>query len=116
MPLRPRAGTHPILETILDQESSAVALVTLLLRIITARQPLPPKAQLYRPQDAGRAGVLQFVRTAAGELLRGAVRGRAPRAARPAALAALALPACLPAALLAWAPLHRTAPLRASPA
>jgi hypothetical protein len=67
MPLRPRAGTHPILETILDQQTSAVALVTLLLRIITARQPLPPKAPLYRPQDAGRTGVLQFVRSAAGE-------------------------------------------------
>jgi hypothetical protein len=65
---RAPAGTHPILETILDQPSSAVALVTLLLRIISARQPLPPKAPLYRPQEPSKAGVLQFVRSAAGEL------------------------------------------------
>lgn len=58
--------THPILEAIMDQQSSAVPLVTVLLQLVVSRPPLPPKVHLYKPQDTSGYTVMRLVRSAAG--------------------------------------------------
>eukprot|EP00877_Chromochloris_zofingiensis_P015055 jgi/Chrzof1/9803/Cz04g16070.t1 len=57
--------THPILEAIMDQQSSAVPLVTVLLQLVVSRPPLPPKVHLYKPQDTSGYTVMRLVRSAA---------------------------------------------------
>lgn len=64
-------GTHPIMEAIMDQQPAAGPVVTALLKLITQRVPLPARAALYSPEAQSKTGVLQFVRSAAGELRRG---------------------------------------------
>lgn len=60
------AGTHPFIDSIMQQTQLAPQLVQQSLQHFITRPPLPPGTQLWSPsQDAGN-GVLHLVRTAAG--------------------------------------------------
>lgn len=65
-------GSQPLLEALMQQQQSASALVGALLQLVVARQPLPPKLQLYVPAaDGSGTTVMRLVRTAAGAWLAG---------------------------------------------
>jgi hypothetical protein len=87
-------SSQPLLEALMEQQQSASALVGALLQLVVARQPLPPKLQLYVPAaDGSGTSVMRLVRTAAGGQLvdtllclrclwqRGSCRNRFGRAA-----------------------------------
>jgi hypothetical protein len=60
-------SSQPLLEALMEQQQSAAALVGALLQLVVARQPLPPKLQLYAPAaDGSGLTVLRLVRNAAG--------------------------------------------------
>jgi hypothetical protein len=60
-------SSQPLLEALMEQQQSASALVGALLQLVVARQPLPPKLQLYGPAaDGSGTSVMRLVRTAAG--------------------------------------------------
>uniref|UniRef100_A0A383WDY4 Dymeclin n=1 Tax=Tetradesmus obliquus TaxID=3088 RepID=A0A383WDY4_TETOB len=63
-------GSQPLLEALMQQQQSASALVGALLQLVVARQPLPPKLQLYVPAaDGSGTTVMRLVRTAAATVL-----------------------------------------------
>lgn len=61
-------GSHPLLEALMGQQQSAVALVTALLQLIVLRAPQPAELTLFKPATEGGTGVMRLVRTAAGEV------------------------------------------------
>eukprot|EP00879_Flechtneria_rotunda_P020891 GHRR01021996.1.p1 GENE.GHRR01021996.1~~GHRR01021996.1.p1 ORF type:complete len:588 (+),score=216.63 GHRR01021996.1:369-2132(+) len=58
-------GTHPLLEPLMEQQQLSAALVSALLGLVVACQPMPTKLALHSPPTRSRPTVMRLVRSAA---------------------------------------------------